>query len=101
MAFVRAISISEVPPGVVREIRIAEKTIALANIEGSFYAISNRCLHRGGPLGQGPLNGTTLTCPWHGWGYNMTTGKVNHNQAVGVACYPVEVRDQDVFINVD
>ncbi|MEQ1473062.1 MAG: Rieske 2Fe-2S domain-containing protein [Candidatus Acidiferrum sp.] len=98
MAFVRAARVGEIAPGKVQEVRIEGKTIAIANVGGKFYAVSNTCLHRGGPLGQGTLSGATLTCPWHGWTFDVTDGKLGHNQASGVACYPVEVRGDDVFV---
>jgi nitrite reductase (NADH) small subunit len=100
MAFVRTVRVDEVPPGTAREVEIEGKTIALANVGGKFYAINNTCLHEGGPLADGPLEGTTLICPWHGWGYDVSTGKVVENPTVGVACYATEVRGQDVFIDV-
>ena len=100
MPFVRTVKVDEVPPGSVREVVVEGKAIALANIDGSFYAINNTCLHRGGPLAEGPLEGKIVTCPWHGWQYDMTTGKIVQNPAVGVDCYPTEVRGQDVFIDV-
>jgi len=99
MAFLRAIKAAEVPPGTVRELQIDGKTVALANVEGKFYAIENTCLHRGGPLGQGVLEGKTVTCPWHGWEYDIVTGKTVMNPAVGVGCYAVEVRGEDVFVD--
>lgn len=99
MALVRATKAAEVPPGTIREFQLDGKTIALANVDGKFYAIDNTCLHRGGPLGQGILEGKTVTCPWHGWEYDVTTGKVGANPSVGVACYPVEVRGEDIFVD--
>jgi nitrite reductase/ring-hydroxylating ferredoxin subunit len=100
MGFVRTIKIDEAPPGTIRELQVEGKTIALANVEGKFYAINNACLHRGGPLGQGPLQGRNVTCPWHAWEYDVTTGKILQNPAVGVDCYATEVRGQDVFVDV-
>jgi nitrite reductase/ring-hydroxylating ferredoxin subunit len=52
--------------------------IAVFNINGSFYAISNSCIHKGGPLSNGFLNGDIVTCPWHGWKYSLKTGKSAH-----------------------
>ena len=49
--------------------------IALFNIGGTFYAISNVCIHQGGPLSKGTLEGDTVTCPWHGWKYSIKDGK--------------------------
>lgn len=100
MAFVRTIKVAEVPPGTVREVQIDGKAVALANVGGKVYAINNTCLHRGGPLGQGQLDGTVVTCPWHSWQFDVTSGKLLQNPAVGVDCYGVEVRGEDVFVNV-
>ncbi len=100
MGFVRTVKVDELPPGTVRELQIAGKVVAVANVGGKFYAINNTCLHRAGPLGQGSLEGKIVTCPWHGWQYDVTTGKLIQNSAVGVDCYPAEVRGQDVFVDV-
>jgi len=100
MAFLRAARKDEIPDGAIREFAIDGKTIALANVDGKFFAIDNTCLHRGGPLGQGELEGNTVTCPWHGWQYDVTTGKVAVNPAVGVDTYAVEVRGEDIFVDV-
>lgn len=51
-------------------------TIALFRVEGDFYAIGNECTHTGGPLGEGDLDGTTVTCPWHGSQFDITSGEV-------------------------
>ncbi len=100
MAFVRAIKTAEVAPGSIREVLVGGTTIALANVAGSYYAINNTCLHRGGPLGQGELEGKVVTCPWHGWQYDVTTGKTTMNPNAGVPCYPMEVRGDEVFVDV-
>src|SRR6266849_5518738 len=99
MAFVRAAKAADVAAGTIREVRVGSTVVALANVGGSFYAINNTCLHRGGPLGQGALEGKTVTCPWHGWQYDVTTGKVSQNPTVGVNCYPVEIRGEEIFVN--
>lgn len=99
MAFVRAAKTAEVVPGSVHEIQINGKPIAVANVAGKYYAISGTCLHRGGPLGQGSLDGAVLMCPWHGWQFDVATGKVSGNPTVGVDCYPVEVRGDELFVD--
>ena len=98
MALLRAARKDEVPPGTIREFQVDGKTLAIANVDGKFYAISNTCLHRGGPLGEGTLAGKAVTCPWHGWQYDVTTGKLTANPAAGVACYGVEVRGDDIWV---
>jgi nitrite reductase (NADH) small subunit len=100
MAFVRAVKASEVAQGSIREVQLGGTKIALANVGGSFYAINNTCLHRGGPLGEGALEGKIVTCPWHGWQYDVTTGKTTMNPNAGVPCYATEVRGDEVFVDI-
>jgi nitrite reductase (NADH) small subunit len=100
MPFALAAKIADVPVGSVHEIQVAGKAVALANVDGKFFAINNTCLHRGGPLGEGSLQGKTVTCPWHGWEYDVTTGKLLQNPSMGVACYLTEVRGEEVFVDI-
>lgn len=100
MPFARAAKISDVPPGRIHEFQVEGKAVALANVGGKFYAINNTCLHHGGPLGEGELQDRVVTCPWHGWQYDVTTGKVVQNPSMGVACYPAEVRGDEVFVDI-
>lgn len=100
MAMQRVAKVAEIPSGTIREFQVEGKAIALANVGGKFHAINNTCLHRGGPLGDGVLEGNVVTCPWHGWQYDVSTGKVQQNPAVGVDCYALEVRGEDIFVSV-
>jgi len=98
MPLFRAAKTTEIAPGQIREFQLDGHTVAIANLGGTFYAIDNTCLHRGGPLGQGVMDGQKVTCPWHGWQFDVTTGKAVLNPAVGVGCYRVEVRGEDLFV---
>jgi len=100
MAFLRTAKTEEVPPGTIREFALEGKVVAVANVGGKLFAINNVCLHRGGPLGEGELEGQHVTCPWHGWQYDVTSGKLTTNPAVGVETFPVEVRGDDIFIDI-
>lgn len=100
MAFVRAASKTEIAAGKICELQVGDKSVALANVAGKLCAISGICLHEGGPLGEGELDGQVVTCPWHGWQFDVTTGKVVQNPNVGVESYPVELRGDDVFVDV-
>jgi nitrite reductase/ring-hydroxylating ferredoxin subunit len=100
MAFVRVAAVTDIPVGSIRDVNIGGKEIALANVDGRFHAINNTCLHRGGPLGQGMLESRVVTCPWHGWQFDVTTGRAVQNNSVGVDCYPVEVRGADIFVDL-
>jgi nitrite reductase (NADH) small subunit len=100
MPFVAAAKLSELPPGTIREVQIAGKSVALAHVEGKIYGIDSVCVHRGGPLGEGELTGKIVTCPWHGWQYDVTTGKVVQSPTMGVACYAAEVRGDEILVDV-
>lgn len=100
MAFVRAAKKDDIPAGKIYEFQVGGQAIAIANVSGKFHAINSICAHEGGPLGEGELEGTVVTCPWHAWQYDVTTGKVMQNAALGVECYPVEVRGDDLFVDV-
>jgi nitrite reductase (NADH) small subunit len=100
MALVRVAKVAEVPAGSIQQVEAGGKTIALANVGGQFHAIDGTCLHRGGPLGEGMLEGTVVPCPWHGWQYDVMTGKNTLNPAVAVGCFKVEVKGDEVFVDV-
>ncbi len=91
---------SELAPGEGKVVEAGGKLFALFNVDGAFYAVDNTCLHRGGPIGEGDLEGTTLTCPWHGWQYDVTTGRHLLDPTVGLRTYPVTVEDGEVRIEV-
>jgi nitrite reductase (NADH) small subunit len=90
----------DVEPGQGKGIEAGGKTLALFNCDGTFYAIDNTCRHRGGPLGEGELEGTIVTCPWHGWRYDVSTGANAMNPSITVSCYPVTVEGGSVFVEL-
>jgi nitrite reductase/ring-hydroxylating ferredoxin subunit/multimeric flavodoxin WrbA len=73
--------------------------IALFNVGGRFFAISNVCVHQGGPLSKGMLDGNVVTCPWHGWKYSVKDGKSPHKGGDSVSSYPVLVSEGQVFVS--
>lgn len=76
-------------------------TIALFRVEGDFYAIGNECTHTGGPLGEGDLDGTTITCPWHGSQFDITSGEVLEPPAADPEPeYEVRVDGDEVQVGV-
>ena len=91
---------SEIPTGTGKVIEAGGKTIALFNCEGAFYAIENTCKHRGGPLGEGSLSGTTVTCPWHGWEYDVASGACQLDPSIKVQTFDVKVDGDDIFVSV-
>jgi nitrite reductase/ring-hydroxylating ferredoxin subunit/multimeric flavodoxin WrbA len=73
--------------------------IAVFNIDGVFYAISNSCIHKGGPLSKGFLDGDVVTCPWHGWKYSVKTGESSHEGGDSVNSYEVKIIEDKIFVN--
>ena len=100
MAFLRAARKDEIPAGSIREFQVNGTTLAIANVSGSFYAIDNTCLHRGGPLGQGEVEDSVVTCPWHGWQYDVTTGTNLDDDTVCVVRYEVKLEGGSVLVAV-
>jgi nitrite reductase/ring-hydroxylating ferredoxin subunit len=81
-------------------VSISGMDIAVFRVDGRFFAIDNKCLHRGGPLGDGELRGKTIVCPWHGWKYDVSTGSLDIIPTLRVNTYNVVVEGPEVFIEI-
>jgi nitrite reductase/ring-hydroxylating ferredoxin subunit len=97
---VKVASVGDVEAGQGRVVEADGKTLALFNVDGVFYAMDNACAHRGGPLGEGDLDGTIVTCPWHAWRWDVRSGENANNPALRVACFPVSVENGAVFVEL-
>lgn len=95
-----AIACSDLPPGEVAEVVLGETIVALANVGGEVHALDGMCAHQGGPLGKGVLEGCTLTCPWHGWQYDVTTGRQTLSERVRQRQYPVRVEGDTIWVRL-
>jgi nitrite reductase/ring-hydroxylating ferredoxin subunit len=88
----------EIPPGSARVVRAGEVELALYNVDGDFHATQSQCLHLKGPLGDGELEGPVVTCPWHGWQYDVRTGENEFDRALQLQSFEVVVEDGDVKV---
>jgi nitrite reductase (NADH) small subunit len=86
--------------GEAREFPCGDKVICIANVDGTLSAMNNLCLHRGGPLGQGSVDGGKVVCPWHGWQWDPKTGQAGHNPNAKVAIYPLKIENGDVLVEI-
>ena len=77
-----------------------KKDIAVFNIGGNFYAISNVCAHKGGPLGQGMLEKSIVTCPWHGWKYDVRNGKSPHRGGDSVNSFKIHIIRNKLYLDL-
>ena len=100
MAFVKVGSLSQLPAGSVMEASIGEDRFAICNVDGRIHALTGTCPHRGGPLGQGAINGVNLTCPWHAWEFDCRTGAHDYNPALKIATFPAQVSGDDILIDI-
>ncbi|HKW05481.1 MAG TPA: non-heme iron oxygenase ferredoxin subunit [Nitrososphaerales archaeon] len=74
--FEKVAEVSEIPLGKTKIVRLGGIEMFVANIEGSFFAMSNKCTHVGAPLSRGMLIGNVIQCPWHGSRFDVKTGAV-------------------------
>jgi 3-phenylpropionate/trans-cinnamate dioxygenase ferredoxin component len=98
--FIKLCKTSDVKPGCGKSVDFAGKLVAIFNVDGKFYAINDTCGHRGGPLGEGELQGTTVICPWHGWRYDVTSGANELVPDLPTNSYEVKVEGDDVLVNL-
>lgn len=100
MPRVRVAAAGELATGEARVVEVEGRELALFNVDGIYHCIENACPHRGGPLGEGDLDGRVVSCPWHAWRWDVTTGANTNNPAVRVAAYPVSIEDGAVFVEL-
>ena len=98
--FISVAKTADVPAGEGRVFEVDGTPVAVFNIDGTFHALDNTCLHHGGPLGEGICDATTVTCPWHGWQYDVTTGQCINAPGEKVDTYEVQVEGDDVQVKV-
>ena len=98
--YVKLASQSDLPAAdEVKEFPCGEKTICVANINGEICAMDNVCLHQGGPLGQGVIDGGNVICPWHSWEWDPKTGE-GPAPGAKLAVYPVKIENGDVMVDL-
>jgi len=97
--FVRVASAGDVPAGEMLIVEVEGEEIVLANVDGQVYAFGNGCTHRGGPLGEGLLEGDEVECPFHQGRFNVKTGEaVQEPPAEPIPTYEVQVDGDDIRV---
>jgi len=101
MPLVKLTAESDLPAlNTAKEFPCGDKTVCVANVNGTVTAMENICLHRGGPLGQGEIENGKVVCPWHGWEWDPGTGQATHNAKAKLEVYPLKVENGDVLIDL-
>ena len=82
-------------------VKVEGRHVALFRLQDGFHALDNLCLHHAGPLCEGTIDARDeVTCPWHGWSYEIRTGTLVQDPRVGVSRHEVRVVDGDVQVRL-
>ncbi len=81
-------------------VEVEGRAVALYKVDGQVYAIDGICPHAGGPLAEGSLNGCLAMCPWHGWEFDVKTGKCDFNPEIAVKTFPVKEDKGEIYISL-
>ena len=92
--------VADFAPGAGKMVVVSGRHVALFRLGDQFHAIDNMCLHRGGPLCDGPIDRGVVTCPWHGWSYEIATGTMVQDPRVGVSRHEVRVDGDGVSVRL-
>jgi 3-phenylpropionate/trans-cinnamate dioxygenase ferredoxin component len=106
--YVKVVDTSELPPNKMIIVVVGGKEVLLANVDGSYYAIANKCTHLGGSLATGVLEGSIITCPRHGARFDVKTGKAVGEAKIGFmkmkvkdeVGYTVKVEGTDILVGI-
>lgn len=100
MEFVVVGRIGDFEPGTAKMVVVGGRHVALFRLGDEFHALDNMCLHRGGPLCEGDIDNGVVTCPWHGWSYEIKTGTMVQDPRVGVSCHDVRLRGEEIEVKL-
>src|SRR5436309_6645786 len=99
--FTPVASLSELPPGSAKRVYAANEAVALFNVQGTVYAIANRCTHARASLSEGSVDAVrcSVTCPWHEGVFSLETGRVlGGPPSLPVVAYRVTLAGDTVVI---
>ena len=99
--WIRVASENDHPVGSAAELVAEDRIIALFHVDDRWFALDGVCPHQGGPLGKGMLQGCIVTCPWHGWQFDVQTGQHQTTTAAVHTKFAVKVEDGEVYVDVD
>jgi len=98
---IQLIPASDLSPGESTEVAREGRLFAVFNVDDEWHVLDGICPHAGGPLGQGSLQGNILTCPWHGWQFDVTSGRHCLSDQICQERFPAQIVDGHVCIELD
>lgn len=93
--------VDDCPQGSCIERVVGDRIVALFNVDGKFHALDGVCPHQGGPLGQGQLSGTIVTCPWHGWQFDVCDGQHQFSPTIQQPSFTTRVVGTKVQVDIE
>lgn len=100
MAWHLAVKISDLAKDSGKSLEIEGRKVALFHADGKYYALEDSCIHRGGPLGGGHLEGMTVICPWHAWSFDVKTGECHTTPGAKQKTYPTKTENGNIYVNL-
>jgi nitrite reductase/ring-hydroxylating ferredoxin subunit len=97
-SFVPVAHVGDIPPGQAKAYVVGDFEIAVFNVNGDFHAIENACPHQGGPLAEGWIDGTIVTCPWHAWCFDVRDGSMTLGGYTTVDTFDVQVEGSTISV---
>ena len=98
--WVPAIPLDACPADSSVELVIDERIVALFRVGDTIYALDGVCPHQGGPLGKGQVDGCVVTCPWHGWQFDLASGRHLLTSTIVQTSFPTRVEDDTIWIDI-
>src|SRR5690242_8042887 len=99
--WIRIAAETELAPGQCGEYVAGDRMVALFNVDGKYFALDGICPHQGGPLGKGHLSGCIVTCPWHGFQFDVTSGQHQTSASLRQPSFPTKVEGDAIFIEIE
>lgn len=98
MPFVKLAALDELPEGGSLETLHGDRVIALFRVNGEIRAVDGLCPHQGGPLADGEISGCVVTCPWHGWQFDLKDGRMLSSKKVKIQVFETRVEGSDILV---
>ena len=98
--FVKVGSVADFSSGLGKMVTVEGRHVALFRLGEEFFALDNTCLHRGGPLCEGFVENDVVTCPWHGWSFEIKTGTMVQDPRVGVSKHDVRLDGEVISVRL-
>src|SRR4051812_33009138 len=98
--WIKVATVHEIPESTGLEVVAGDRIVALYRINDQVFALDGICPHAGGPLANGRVQNQIVTCPWHGWQFNVTTGRHCLNANLSQPRFNVKIENEDVLVEV-